>query len=756
MRKLLVTTIVLLLPAAALAKPVHLPDAHQLLAATVTTSSIQREYLAGKRDRQAAVVRLHQAYDPKAAQAAPSTPPAPPTSLTTLKAKTDADWKVLKVGAGGYITGIDIAADGTKLARTDTYGMYLWEGGDWRQLVTKASMPAGKRAASAAYEAVIAPSQTSTFYALLADGFYRSRNRGKMWQQLPFPVNEFNPNGANRMDGQKMAVHPTDPLTVLAGTQEKGLFLTRDGGDSWAKIDAVPAGPLTEDPGLTGIVWSGDIAFVGTAGSGVYHSTDKAMTWKAIGGPAALSHATVSPDGSYYATGQVDHRLWKYTGGAWSNLTEAAHAVAVDPFNPNRVVLLDDGGNLQSSLDGGKTWGEGRNWGKQIAAVDIPWLKDSGLYMSTGGLRFDPAVKGKVWQSAGVGVWTSQLPDVIGWQTPIVWQSVSKGIEQLVANQMVATSAGDVALASWDRPVFSITDPDTYPTTYAPPGFNMAWDIDYASSDPRTLVSIINYWGKEQQSGISTDGGKTWQKFAAAPSGASGTIGGQIAASTPLNIIWLPAQNKRPAYTLDGGKTWTDVTIPGVTDYSGLHGGGYFLVRHTLAADRVTPNVFYLYDSATPGVWRTQDGGKTWAKVFSGQVTDWSVWNAQLLAMPSSAGELWFTSGPQGGGVPTAIDLKHSTNGGRSWRAIPNAKAMALGFGAPLGAGQPAVLYMWGFLNDKRGVWGSPDRGKTWTLLAENPLGSLDNIKTISGDMARPGRVYVGFGGSGWAYLNAL
>jgi hypothetical protein len=61
---------------------------------------------------------------------------------------------------------------------------------------------------------------------------------------------------------------------------------------------------------------------------------------------------------------------------------------------------------------------------------------------------------------------------------------------------------------------------------------------------------------------------------------------------------------------------------------------------------------------------------------------------------------------------------------------------------------------MWGEVNDVRGIWGSPDLGRSWVNLGSSPLGSLDNIKVVSGDMARAGRVYVGFGGSGWAYLD--
>ena len=37
-------------------------------------------------------------------------------------------WQTLDVGAGGCLTGIDIAPDDTMVVRTDTYGAYIWNG----------------------------------------------------------------------------------------------------------------------------------------------------------------------------------------------------------------------------------------------------------------------------------------------------------------------------------------------------------------------------------------------------------------------------------------------------------------------------------------------------------------------------------------------------------------------------------------------------------------------------------------------------
>ena len=54
-------------------------------------------------------------------------------------------WSVLKIGSGGFITGIDITSDGTKVVKTDTYGAWYYDTstGLWRQCVTMKSMPDG-------------------------------------------------------------------------------------------------------------------------------------------------------------------------------------------------------------------------------------------------------------------------------------------------------------------------------------------------------------------------------------------------------------------------------------------------------------------------------------------------------------------------------------------------------------------------------------------------------------------------------------
>jgi hypothetical protein len=94
-----------------------------------------------------------------------------------------------------------------------------------------------------------------------------------------------------------------------------------------------------------------------------------------------------------------------------------------------------------------------------------------------------------------------------------------------------------------------------------------------------------------------------------------------------------------------------------------------------------------------------------------------------------------------------------STDGGVTWTPVPGtSEILDFGFGAPFPGYNYPAIYIAGWLNGVFGVYRSDDNAQTWNFLGEFPLGSLDQISTLTGDANVPGRVYVGFSGSGYAY----
>ena len=101
----------------------------------------------------------------------------------------------------GSLEELILRPDGTMVARTDTYGAYLWNGTEWVQLVTSTSMPAAFVAANVdsgntgqgVYEIQIADSNTQIFY-MMYDGYvFKSTNQGTTWTQTSFAQVTANP-----------------------------------------------------------------------------------------------------------------------------------------------------------------------------------------------------------------------------------------------------------------------------------------------------------------------------------------------------------------------------------------------------------------------------------------------------------------------------------------------------------------------------------------------------------------------------------
>jgi hypothetical protein len=454
------------------------------------------------------------------------------------------NWKTLKVGAGGLVTGMDVASDGTTVVRCDTYGAYIWTGTQWQELVTSTSMPAAlvsQNSGQGVYEVQIAPSNTNILY-MAYDGYVlKSTDKGTTWTQTSFAQVVENANGANSGMGQKMAIDPNNPNVVYVGTPSNGLFVTTDGGTTWQSVSGVPVGQANPNngvaAGITGILFDPAIGgvtggktntiFASSYGNGVYESINGGTSWtKLTGGPATVEYAAVSSTGVYYAVGDNNTNLWAFKNGAWTELLTGPswgiQSLAIDPFNQSHIVYLTAGGYFNQSFDAGTTWTG--LFSDQAISTDIPWLTSANQWLDIGGVAFDPLVQGRLLATGGTGVWSTTTPSqgVDPTAYPygtVTWNDQSVGIEQLVANQIIVAPGGKPVLASWDRPFFYVSDPNQFPTTYGPINSSTivcGWSVDYASSSPNFIVGIADYWGVEE-SGYSTDGGQTWTQFASMP-----------------------------------------------------------------------------------------------------------------------------------------------------------------------------------------------------------------------------------------------
>ena len=714
-------------------------------------------------------------------QAALSPTPAPTPPPAAI---TRTEWRPLRVGAGGWVTGLDIADDGTRVIRCDTYGAYVLERGatEWKLILATTSLPAGEwgheiDSQMGVYEIAIAPSDSMRIYMAFNGFIFKSVNRGRTFTKTALAKVPMDPNDAYRTYGHHIAVDPVNPDVVYFGSPRNGLWVTTDGGSAWTEVASVPR--ATTDAGIS-IAFDRSSARAGgqtagvvvaSNGRGVFRSTSAGASFNAIASsPSTHRRLTVGRDGVIWLTDGAATRdnLRRYASGSWTSFLMGHpqwHSIAVDPANPKHVVAGSDGG-IVSTINGGTTWTEAmyNNWpvgASTRAATDIPWLAwTKETAMSNGDMMFDPSGTNLLVFAEGIGVWTTKPPVI--WAA-YEWTSQSKGIEQLVSNQIIAPPGGSPLYFAWDRPVFKLDNPDVFPSTHGASrrqAINMGWAGDYVASNPRFVVGVINYWGVEE-SGYSSDGGATWTKFASLPTEvAAGKIAGCIAAASDTNFVWVPSNHASPWVTRDRGATWTKISLPGVPT-TGETGWGfaYYLDRHIVAADRAQPDTFYLYNylGASAGIYRSTNGGIDWTRMSTGPVATGSGFNAMLASVPGKAGHLFFSSGHQTGANPAGTSFMRSTNGGATWTEVPNVlEVYAYGFGkAASGSDYPAI-FIAGYVNRVWGIWRSDDNAATWVKIGDYPLGNFNTIKTLSGDMDRFGRIYVGFGGSGAAYAELV
>lgn len=690
----------------------------------------------------------------------------------------DYAWKTVAVNGGGWMTGVVPTASGAVYARADVGGAYRWDEARarWTQMLRLDTVQDPEPADYAVESLGVAPSDADVLYASVGDTLdarrgrvLRSTDGGRSWQpsKQRFTVHG---NAEWRQGGARLAVDPADPEVVLLGTRLEGLWRSTDGGEHWAPLKGLPAARSDGDSDPAGVTFlifdpdskgrSGDatrILWAGVEGVGVLRSEDAGKSWDVV---------YETPDGvPRDAELARDGRLYVVVAGGGAAVVRLSpdgetadtigpggtpSVVAVDPADPDRLFVGDEGvrdGHLWRSEDGGDNWD---TLDVALSSPDVGWPLKTTLddYMSAGEFAFDPARPGTLWFAEGMGVWRSDdLED-----GEVTWSFASTGTEQLVSNDAIKPPGEPLITAHWDRNLLR------HPSSGADPvltdRFDSAWSLDIAATDPSRLVAVVDDHrfccdqdGLAAQSGWSSDGGATWQRFGSLVDGThpEGLAFGNIAISSgdADNLVWLPSNGGRVHYSQDGGSSWVPSEYPGSEPHF-----AHYLHRDVLTADPEESGTFYALDA--DGVVRSTDGGATWTMQRSEGLPGRHDrrFNATLATLPGRAGQLLLTTGRLDEG---SHGIFRSTDAGDTWTELPGLLDVGrLTVGPALEAGGPPVVFATGRVGDTTGLWRSADDEKTWQLVTRAPAGRYQEITVLAPDPEVPGRVYVGFLGTGF------
>lgn len=569
-----------------------------------------------------------------------------PTAITTLL-----------IGAGGQVTGIDIAPDGTKVVKTDVGGAYYCPApctspGGWLQVLSASSMPSGDSNVgwsvligpaasgySGPYEIRLAYSSTSIFYVYYANAVYKGTYSGGKITLAK--TNHTFPNAPGNDSTLKfrnsyMAVDPNDPNTVITGGPTSDPNYTTDGGATWHSISGLCTPTLAYffsiDPANSSNV------SIGCYGTGMYRSTtgvSGAFTLTSSG-PATFNNLiTTTVDGSVCALDNVTSsgvmNLWAFYSGTWHHvtLTTASELGISVSYNSSHTYVMGLFGDIFWVSNSAAHCGDGATWTTPSftatmnqTSPDIGWISADYNYSAIGlnpaNIMVDPN-SNRLYQAMGVGVAYMAAPSV---STGAVWIDQSAGIEELVTNKIISCNGGYGPLASvWDRQIFNLAGSasasPTYPAshgTITPANNNQqiigSWDADCSWTNPGFVAAISNwFFGPIDKSGYSTNGGSSWTVFSAFPGDSTTTIGGSMAVGDDQTIVWATGNfggnGGHLWYTTNRGGAWTQLTsanCPNLPTSGGwVAANGYSFARFVVAADKSLTNTFYLYNNNLAG-----------------------------------------------------------------------------------------------------------------------------------------------------------
>lgn len=488
-------------------------------------------------------------------------------------------------------------------------------------------------------------------------GLYRTTDGGQSWERIL----SAGPN-SGAID---VVMDPSNPRILFAATwhmqiwtwaresggPESGLWASRDGGDTWTRLEGsgLPRGTMgriglgmsPDDPdriyALIETNSNSDYAPIDTHEGTLWRSDDGGSAWRMVNADHALaqrplyySRLAVAPDDADEVHFMSTVHSTSLDGGVSYSVIQGGdnHDMWIDPLLPNRMIIGNDQG-VRISTNRGDDWYAPLLPIAQMYHVftdtKVPYnlygnRQDGSSYGGPSNTMSGGSIPIGAWKSVGGCETGFAVPDTV--TNDFVWtgcyegildrHQISSGISRTVSvwpDNPEGWAAADVRYRfQWTFPVH--ISPHDNETVYAGSQHlhrtrnqGQSWEV--ISPDlTRNDVS------KQQKSGGLTqeDVGPTYFSVLFA------------IAESPIEpgLIWTGSNDGLVQLTRDGGETWTDVTanIPDLPEWGTVN---------NVEPSRFDPAVAYVtFDfhqlgNNDPYVYRTDDYGQSWRSI-SGDV----------------------------------------------------------------------------------------------------------------------------------------
>jgi photosystem II stability/assembly factor-like uncharacterized protein len=559
-----------------------------------------------------------------------------PISSIGSIAVAPSDPNVIYVGSGEANIRGNVAAGNGIYKSTDA-------GKTWRQVWKQegqiGTMIVHPKNADIAYAAVLG----HAFGPNPERGVYRTTDGGKKWERVLFKNAD---TGAS-----DVCLDPSNPRILFAGLWQarrrpwemtsggpgSGLYVSRDGGDSWKQLTGkgLPEGVL----GKIGVAVAPSdprrvYALIEAEKGGLYRSDDGGDSWELINPGHYLRQRAW-----YYSTLTIDPknpdviwcpqvRLLKSidAGKTFVQVKETHHGdhhdIWIDPRNPRRIIDSNDGG-VDISSNGGESW----------LAPALPICQ---FYHIAADTQTPYHVMGTM-QDIGTGSGPSNSLASNG-ITTCNWHPIGGGETGFVApdptdpNIVYATEYGGF-LSRFDRRTGQVRNISIYPTNPSGHGasdlrYRFPWTATVLVSlhDPKVIYHAANVLFR------SADGGAHWsalspdltrndkakQQWSGGPitgdnTGAEYycTISAVAESPREKGVIWVGSDDGLVHISRDSGKNWSNVT----KNITGIPEWGTVACVEPSAFDAGTAYVVvdaHRLDDMKPYLFKTADFGKTW------------------------------------------------------------------------------------------------------------------------------------------------